>query len=148
MQHKHHSYKYVLYVYVSCASSRWNWPNRNVVQHQAEFKNNSRLKCSFVVLVIQSLVWNIILIIVVISHLLQARMLTFMIWCKLNFFFHLLFVFSACSANMMYSVSCCSLFLLVLPLRAPRKDVSCLRAGHLLRKAPVGKTSDGHSLKP
>lgn len=48
MQHKHHSYKYVLYVGVSCASSRWNWPNRNVVQHQAGFK-------IFVGLVIKSL---------------------------------------------------------------------------------------------
>lgn len=48
MQHKHHSYKYVHYVGVSCASSRWNWPNRNVVQHQAGFK-------IFVGLVIKSL---------------------------------------------------------------------------------------------
>lgn len=81
-------------------------------------------------------------------HLLQARMLTFMIWCKLNFCFcfSLLIVFSACSAKMMYSVSRCGLFLLVLLCQAPGR---CVMAATFEWKAPVETwLAECYSLKP
>lgn len=147
MQHKHHSYKYVLYVYVSCASSRWNWPNRNIVQHQTGFKNNLRLKYCLVIWSLSRLFeissWSSL------SPLISYKHACLHLWYNVNWtFFHLLFVFSARSANMMYSVFCCSLFLLVFPAPGPRKDVSeRQRAGHLW-KSPRREKLGCHSLKP
>lgn len=67
--------------------------------------------------------------------LLQARMLTFMKMLTELFSFDFLCWFSACSAKMMYSVSCCRLFLLVLLWQAPGR---CVMLATSFWKAPVG----------
>lgn len=114
MQHKNHSYS-MFFLFVSCAFSRWIWPDtsNSLCPHPAQIKIQKWLQlCSCSLAIGLKVIFSISPD----RHLLQARMLTFMIWCKLNFCFcfSLLIVFSACSAKMMYSVSRCGSFLLVL----------------------------------
>lgn len=105
MQHKHHSYKYVLYVSVSCASSRWNWPNRNVVGTSGRIYSDwniglwldHRVNASG-----KKLSWSSL------SFLIFYEQACLRLWNNVDwnffFFFHLLFVFLACSAK--YDVFC------------------------------------------
>lgn len=75
------------------------------------------------------------------SSLISYKHACLHLWYNVNWtFFRLLFVFSACSANMMYSVFCCSLFLACFYCsRPPERMRRVLHAGHLVWKAPVEK---------
>lgn len=134
MQHKNHSYS-MFFLFVSCAFSRWIWPDTSnmFMSTSSTDKNTIMTSMMFCSLAIGL---KVIFSISPDRHLLQARMLTFIIWCKLNFCFcfSLLIVFSACSAKMMYSVSRCGLFLLVLMCQAPGR---CVMAATSEWKAPV-----------
>lgn len=123
MQHKNHSYS-MFFLFVSCAFRRWIWPDTSTLLTFSTDKNtkttpNNTLSLAIGLKVIFSISPE--------RHLLQARMLTFTIRCKLNFcsfdfpcwLFFWLVVLRWCN-----SVSRCGSFLLVLPCQAPGICVS------------------------
>lgn len=129
MQHKNHSCS-MFFLFVSCAFSRWIWPDTSYMLMSTS-STDKNTKMTYTLFLSLAIGLKVIFSISPDRHLLQARMLTFMIRCKLNFCFSLLIVFSACSAKMMYSVSLRFVFA-CFTVSGPWK--MCL-GYHLLRKS-------------
>lgn len=143
------AYKYVLYVYVSCASSRWNWPNRNIVQQQVKCKNHFRLKYCFVVWSLsrsfEIVSWSSL------SSLISYKHACLRLWYNVNW---TLFFFISCLFSLLVVLIWCILSSAAITFAcfiAPGPLKGCVMfkyTGHLLWKAPVENISDCHSLKP